>query len=105
MSSQQRLILIFSQFLPASTRKLTACLLTGMSSRVFLSGTPGNGHRPPVPAVFVIRQLRGLRANLSGLGLLSWLVNRLQRSLISMFRIRIQALLQVSLGQLTERRI
>ena len=46
-------------------------------------------------SVFVIRQLRGLRANLSGLGPLSWLVNRLQRSLLNMFRIRIQSLLQV----------
>jgi len=42
----------------------------------------------------VIRQLRGLRANLSGMGPFSWLLNRLQRTLLTCFRSQIQDLLQ-----------
>ncbi|XP_037074588.1 mite allergen Lep d 7-like [Pollicipes pollicipes] len=51
-------------------------------------------NKSPVLQEFVIRQLRGLRANMSGLGPVSWLVNRLQRTLLNIFSIRIQDLLQ-----------
>ncbi|XP_037093940.1 uncharacterized protein LOC119113812 isoform X2 [Pollicipes pollicipes] len=42
--------------------------------------------KSPVLQDFVIHQLRGLRANLTGLGPLSWVINRLQRTLLHTFR-------------------
>ena len=47
-------------------------------------------------ADFMIHQLRGLRANVTGLGPLSWVINRLQRTLLNTFGMYIQDFLQVS---------